>query len=72
MARSGRSRWPDFLDLVSTKPGSIQYYKAALQASNDKINIIRRGVIVGGVLEKIPKEDIEKSNHTRLNLIKGA
>jgi len=29
--------------------GSV-YYKAALQASNDKINRVRRGLIIGGVL----------------------
>lgn len=27
------------------------YYKAALQASNDRVNRVRRGVIVGGLLE---------------------
>lgn len=34
------------------------YYKAALQASNDKINRVRRGVIIGKLLDKLSQEEI--------------
>jgi hypothetical protein len=34
------------------------YYKAALQASNDKINRIRRGVVISCLLMDMPYEDI--------------
>jgi hypothetical protein len=34
------------------------YYKAALQASNDRINRVRRGVIVSGLLRQFPDEQI--------------
>lgn len=34
------------------------YYKAALQASNDRINRVRRGVIIGGILMQIDAESI--------------
>lgn len=34
------------------------YYKAALQASNDRINRVRRGVIIEKLLEKLNREDI--------------
>lgn len=33
------------------------YYKAALQASNDRLNRLRRGVIVAGIIRGIPRED---------------
>jgi hypothetical protein len=36
------------------------YYKAALQATNDRLNRIRRGVIVGGLLEGKSEGEIEK------------
>jgi hypothetical protein len=34
------------------------YYKAALQASNDKINRIRRGVVIGSLLLDLTYEEI--------------
>ena len=34
------------------------YYKAALQASNDRINRVRRGLIVEGLLRKLTNDDI--------------
>ncbi len=34
------------------------YYKAALQASNDRLNRVRRGVILGGVLRGVDPEKI--------------
>lgn len=34
------------------------YYKAALQASNDRINRVRRGVIVAGLLRTQPEDEI--------------
>lgn len=37
------------------------YYKAALQASNDRVNRMRRGAIVGGLLEGRTRDDIERS-----------
>lgn len=39
---------------------SATYYKAALQASNDRINRLRRGLIIGGLLNEMNKEEIEK------------
>jgi hypothetical protein len=35
---------------------SFTYYKAALQASNDRLNRLRRGVIIGSILRKIDPE----------------
>ena len=37
---------------------SSVYYKAALQASNDKINRVRRGLVIAGVLLETPYEQI--------------
>lgn len=34
------------------------YYKAALQASNDRINRVRRGLIISSLLNETPYEDI--------------
>lgn len=34
------------------------YYKSALQASNDRLNRVRRGVILGGILRGVPPKDI--------------
>lgn len=34
------------------------YYKAALQASNDRLNRIRRGVIINGLLQRLPEQEI--------------
>jgi len=34
------------------------YYKAALQASNDRINRLRRGVILAGVIRMLPDDEI--------------
>lgn len=39
------------------------YYKAALQASNDKINRIRRGAVVGGLLLELTYEEILEKLH---------
>lgn len=36
------------------------YYKAAIQATNDKVNRIRRGTIIGSLLESHSIEEIEK------------
>jgi hypothetical protein len=38
------------------------YYKAALQASNDRVNRVRRGMIVGGIL----RSETEKTMLDRL------
>lgn len=37
------------------------YYKAALQATNDKVNRLRRAVIIGGVLRGMNDEEIKGS-----------
>ncbi len=37
------------------------YYKAAIQATNDRVNRLRRGVIVGGLLRRETPEAIERS-----------
>lgn len=34
------------------------YYKAALQASNDRLNRVRRGLIVSGILSQVQEDDI--------------
>ncbi len=34
------------------------YYKAALQASNDRLNRVRRGIIVGGILQNVRYDEI--------------
>ena len=39
------------------------YYKAALQASNDKVNRIRRGTIVAGILRGTPADEIQRDLH---------
>ena len=51
----------NFYDIVDTATmGQVQvgsiYYKAALQASNDKINRVRRGVVIAGALLDTPYE----------------
>lgn len=33
------------------------YYKAALQGSNDRVNRVRRGLIIAGVLERVSQEE---------------
>ncbi len=55
------------VDSVGLDGDSIHsaYYKAALQASNDRINRIRRGVIIGGVLAG--KNDLEIHDELRVN-----
>jgi hypothetical protein len=45
---------PDGTDLESV------YYKAALQASNDRLNRVRRGTIVGGLIQKLDRVEIRK------------
>lgn len=47
------------------------YYKAALQASNDRLNRIRRGLIVGGILRERPPSEI-LSGLAGLGLISAA
>ncbi len=37
------------------------YYKAAIQASNDRLNRIRRGAIIEGLLRNMPEEEILNS-----------
>jgi len=44
-------------DVSSERVASI-YYKAALQASNDRANRLRRGVIIGGVIRGMSEDDI--------------
>ncbi len=39
---------------------STIYYKSALQASNDRINRVRRGVVILGLLKQFPDTDIRK------------
>ena len=34
------------------------YYKAALQATNDRLNRVRRGTIIGGILLKFTDDTI--------------
>ncbi len=34
------------------------YYKAALQASNDRINRVRRGMIIGGLIRQFSDDEI--------------
>ena len=34
------------------------YYKAALQASNDRINRVRRGLIVEGLIRRLSEREI--------------
>ncbi|MBE4912666.1 hypothetical protein INF70_00525, partial [Enterobacter cloacae complex sp. P4RS] len=34
------------------------YYKAAVQASNDRVNRVRRGIIIQGILEGLEPEII--------------
>jgi hypothetical protein len=36
------------------------YYKAALQASNDRLNRVRRGIIMDGTIRGVPSEEIMK------------
>jgi hypothetical protein len=45
---------------VSQSDVAAIYYKAALQASNDRINRIRRGVVISGVLRRLPEAEILK------------
>lgn len=54
----------DFYEGIDTKLyessfAHAVYYKAALQATNDKINRIRRGFIIGALLEDKSLEQIE-------------
>jgi hypothetical protein len=43
---------------VNTSDVPAIYYKAALQASNDKINRVRRGLIIGAILNQKPEVEI--------------
>ena len=42
------------------------YYKAALQASNDRLNRLRRGIIIGGLLAGVSEGQILKDVHEAL------
>ena len=41
------------------------YYKASLQATNDRVNRLRRGTIIGGILAGIASDEILNSLHER-------
>ena len=41
------------------------YYKAAIQANNDRLNRVRRGLIVGALLRDIPLSQIQQIITTR-------
>jgi len=43
---------------VNQQQVSLIYYKAALQASNDKIDRVRRAVVIAGVLGGAQDEDV--------------
>lgn len=49
---------------LSGNPLPAIYYKAALQASNDRLNRVRRGVIVGGLLAEQTEESILQELHS--------
>jgi hypothetical protein len=63
----------ELLDLLMTFYSTIEatsvdaddvtgiYYKATIQATNDKVNRLRRAIIIGGVLRKMKSEDIMKA-----------
>ncbi|WP_290791834.1 DUF262 domain-containing protein [Flavihumibacter sp. UBA7668] len=53
-----------FFSGISSQKGDLTfaqsiYYKAALQATNDRLNRVRRGVIVAGLLRRQSSEEIE-------------
>ncbi|TCT19699.1 uncharacterized protein DUF262 [Thiobaca trueperi] len=52
----------DGVDSSGVNQGSVSsiYYKAALQASNDKINRVRRGAIIGGILLELSESEIRE------------
>lgn len=39
---------------------AASYYKAALQASNDRVNRVRRGAIVGGLIRGSPPQELQE------------
>lgn len=45
-------------DSGTRHPVAETYYKAALQATNDRVNRMRRGVVVSGVLRGLPLDEI--------------
>jgi Protein of unknown function DUF262 len=45
-------------NIVDPSGVSAIYYKSALQASNDRINRVRRGVVILGILKQFPERDI--------------
>ena len=45
-------------NIVDPSGVSAIYYKSALQASNDRINRVRRGVVILGILKQSPERDI--------------
>lgn len=57
------SRLEEFYNSIESRgvgEGNLSgiYYKAALQASNDRINRVRRGAIIGGLLMGLSEEEI--------------
>jgi hypothetical protein len=51
------------IDAGSLNQGDIAgvYYKAALQASNDRLNRVRRGLIIGGIIRSVAREEIKST-----------
>ena len=54
------SRFYDQIDSASVDSGDVPgiYYKAAIQATNDKVNRLRRACIIGGILRGLEFEEI--------------
>lgn len=52
-----------YVDVDQASPGTSSvpgvYYKAALQATNDRLNRVRRGTIIGGLLQGMTLPEIE-------------
>ena len=50
----------DSIDSGSVAAGSVSgiYYKAAVQATNDKVNRLRRACIISGIIRGLPQEQI--------------
>jgi hypothetical protein len=51
------------IDAGSLNQGDIAgiYYKAALQASNDRLNRVRRGLIIGGIIRNVARAEIKST-----------
>lgn len=55
----------DFFDGINSQSGGLKYaqnvyYKAALQATNDRLNRVRRGLIISHVIFGAPLDEIER------------